>query len=119
MLVDRPLRNCHGLLAWASCFLLAVSLAGADPEIDPTTKLVKAENWELVSANCMACHSTKGFTQVRQNREGWEKTIRNMQMKNGLWPLGDMESKILDYLEKNYGLPEEAHNPKIRRPLVD
>ena len=42
-----------------------------------------------------------------------------MQEKNGLWPLGDMEVKILDYLETNYGLPKEARNPKIRRPLVD
>ncbi len=119
MLVDRAFRKGTGSLAWAFCLLLAGSLAAAEPEKDPVTKLVKAENWELVSANCMACHSTKGFTQVRQNRANWEKTIRNMQEKNGLWPLGEMESKILDYLEKNYGLPEKALTAKTRRPLGD
>ena len=95
------------------------SLCLAELEKDPTTNLIKDKDWELVTANCMACHSTKGFTQVRQNRKSWEKTIRDMQQKNGLWPLGDMEPKILDYLEKNYGLPKQPHNPKIRRPLND
>ena len=65
-------------------------------EKDALTGLIKAENWELVSVNCMACHSTKGFTQVRQERKNWLKTIRLMQEKHGLWPLGDMEPKILD-----------------------
>ena len=95
------------------------SATAAEPEKDPTTGLIKAKDWELVTANCMACHSTKGFTQVRLDRKGWEKTIRIMQEKNGLWPLGEMEVKVLDYLETNYGLPKEARNPKIRRPLVD
>ena len=60
----------------------------------------------------------QGFTQIRLDRKNWEKIIRLMQEKNGLWPLGTMESKILDYLEKNY-TTDEHHNPKIRRPLLD
>ena len=59
------------------------------------------------------------ITQIRLDRKNWEKIIRLMQEKNGLWPLGQMEPKILDYLEKNYGLTDEHHNPKIRRPLLD
>lgn len=86
---------------------------------DPLSGMVIDENWELVRANCVVCHSTKGFTQIRLDRNNWEKVIRLMQEKNGLWPLGEMEPKILDYLEKNYGLSDEHHNPKIRRPLLD
>ncbi len=89
--------SCLVFMALVGC------LTAAEPETDPVTKLIKAENWELVSANCMACHSTKGFTQVGQDRANWERTIRDMQKKHGLWPLGDMEPKIPDYLEKNYG----------------
>ena len=103
------------------CAILAMvglpMVQGEELEKDPTTGLIKAKDWELVSVNCMACHSTKGFTQVRQDRKNWEKTIRTMQQKNGLWPLGEMEPKVLDYLENNYGLPKQARNPKIRRPL--
>jgi len=117
MLADCPFRSECRLFAFLLYLVLTGSLTAAELEKVPVTKLVKAENWELVSANCMACHSTKGFTQVRQNRANWEKTIRDMQKKNGLWPLGDMEPKVLDYLEKNYGLPEKAFNLKIRRPL--
>ena len=119
MLVNQTFRLGIRLIVCGLCLAYVGSLAAAEPETDPVTKLVKAENWELVSANCMACHSTKGFTQVRQDRANWERTIRDMQKKNGLWPLGDMEPKILDYLEKNYGLPDVVHNPKIRRPLND
>lgn len=112
--------NLRTLISKGLLLLIGVlSATAAEPEKDPTTGLIKAKDWELVTANCMACHSTKGFTQVRLDRKGWEKTIRSMQEKNGLWPLGDMEVKILDYLETNYGLPKEARNPKIRRPLVD
>ncbi len=91
----------------------------AEKKTDPVSGMVIDEHWDLVRANCIVCHSTKGFTQIRLDRKNWEKIIRLMQEKNGLWPLGEMEPKILDYLEKNYGLTEEHHNPKIRRPLLD
>jgi hypothetical protein len=107
----------HKLILVALLWCGIVSVRAEEVEKDPATGLIKAENWEFVSVNCMACHSTKGFTQMRQDRKNWQKTIKTMQEKNGLWPLGDMESKILDYLEKNYGLPKEARNSKIRRPI--
>lgn len=93
--------------------------AEEEKKTDPVSGMVIDENWDLVRANCVVCHSTKGFTQIRLDRKNWEKIIRLMQEKNGLWPLGEMEPKILDYLEKNYGLTDEHHNPKIRRPLLD
>ena len=100
-------------------FLLSglLHLQAADPEKDPATGLIIADNWKLVKTHCMLCHSTKGFTQVRLDRKNWEKVIRTMQEQNGLWQLGVVEPKVLDYLEKNYGLPKEPHNPKIRRLL--
>ena len=93
------------------------SLNANDPKVDPETGLIMTENWNLVKTHCMLCHSTKGFTQVRMDRKNWEKIIRQMQEKNGLWQLGIVEPKILDYLEENYGLPKQPHNSKIRRPL--
>jgi hypothetical protein len=105
---------------WIVLLFLCINLTALqaeEPKKDPETGLFIAEHWELVTANCMGCHSTKGFTQIRLDRKNWQKIIRTMQEKNGLWPLGEMESKVLDYLEKNYGLPKEARNPKIRRPL--
>lgn len=93
--------------------------ADTDKKEDPATGMIVADHLNIVKANCMMCHSAKVFTQIRLDRENWVKVIRAMQEKNGLWPLGEMESKILDYLEQNYGLTEEYHNPKIRRPLLD
>lgn len=102
------------LLTFMGCLC---SLNADEPTVDPETGLIMADNWNLVKTHCMLCHSTKGFTQVRMDRKNWEKIIRQMQEKNGLWQLGTLEPKILDYLEGNYGLPEQPHNSKIRRPL--
>ena len=106
-------------LLFLFAYLLGMtSLFGYEtPEVDPATGLVMAENWNLVKTHCMLFHSTKGFTQTRMDRKNWEKIIRQMQDKNGLWQLGIVEPKILDYLETNYGLPKQPHNSKIRRPL--
>ena len=34
--------------------------------------------------------------------EQWNATIRWMQKTQGLWPLGDNQKIIVDYLRKNY-----------------
>lgn len=64
-------------------------------------------NFELVRANCTACHSGKLIAQNRATRAGWEQMIRWMQATQGLWDLGNKESRILDYLEKYYA-PQEV-----------
>ena len=97
--------------------LFGQSVFGQEAGVDKATGLKIARNWNLVKTHCMICHSTKGFTAVRMERKNWEKIIRLMQDKHGLWQLGVAEPKILDYLETNYGLPDKPHNPKIRRPL--
>jgi hypothetical protein len=71
------------------------------------TGLKVAEGFELVRANCTACHSGKLIAQNRATREGWQEMIRWMQATQGLWELGENEAAILDYLAANYA-PEET-----------
>lgn len=71
------------------------------------TGLIVAEGFETVRAQCTACHSGKLVAQNRATREGWEEMIRWMQKSQGLWPLGENEPVILDYLATNYG-PQET-----------
>ncbi len=82
--------------------------------IHVATGLVYAENFELVRAQCTACHSSKMITQFSATREGWESTIRWMQRTQKLWDLGENEGKILDYLALHYA-PEDTG----RRPNLD
>ncbi len=72
-------------------------------EIDKTTGLIAAPGIELVKAHCIACHSPRLITQNKADRQGWLSLIRWMQNSQGLWPLGDNEPIILDYLSANYG----------------
>lgn len=87
------------------------------PALDPFTGLVMAQGWELVRTHCFACHSMKTITQSGKDRANWAKTLQTMQQKEGLYPLGEMEEEILDYLAKNYPVFVRPHNPKIRRPI--
>ena len=77
------------------------------------TGLIAEEGYELIRANCGACHSLKLVTQNRNTRDGWLETIRWMQETQKLWDLGENEPGILDYLAKHYG-PEETGR---RKPL--
>ena len=74
--------------------------------IHVATGLVVAEGFEEVKATCTACHSGKLVTQNRASREGWKAMITWMQETQGLWDLGRVEGKILDYLAANYA-PQE------------
>lgn len=69
--------------------------------------LIAAKGFEIVKANCTACHSAKLITQNRATKEGWEAMIEWMQATQGLWDLGKNEPIILDYLATNYA-PEEV-----------
>jgi hypothetical protein len=84
-----------GLLLFAGSTHLSISYAADE--------LKAGLNAEIVSQTCIACHSLKLVTQNRADREGWLAMIRWMQEKQGLWPLGDNEDKILDYLSTYYG----------------
>lgn len=129
------------LLAWASILLVAGSIwfSFGSPGLDliiPASKenvivkkdiqenedqvvdgihlatgLIDDTGIELIKQNCLACHSSKLVTQNRMNRQGWKETIVWMQETQKLWDLGESESKILDYLAKNYA-PKKAGRRK-------
>jgi cytochrome c5 len=77
--------------------------ASAEPAVDPVTGLKMAENWEIVRANCTACHSAKLVTQQRGTAQQWLTMIRWMQAKQNLWQFDPVtEEKIIGYLADNY-----------------
>jgi len=76
------------------------------------TGMIYDDNFEIVRAACTSCHSAKLVTQNRATREGWKQMIRWMQATQGLPDLGKNESKILDYLAKNYA-PTDVGRRKI------
>ena len=77
-------------------------LGGPVGSVDEESGLIFDEGLDIVKANCGACHSTRLVAQNRLTREGWKKLIRWMQAEQNLWDLGENESIILDYLEKNF-----------------
>ena len=83
--------------------------------IDSLSGLVVAEHFEIVRAQCTACHSAKLITQSSASREGWEQMIRWMQKDQGLPDLGENEGRILDYLSQHYGIRKKGR----RTPLTD
>ncbi|PZX50601.1 hypothetical protein [Algoriphagus chordae] len=85
---------------------------------DVATGLIAGEGLELVKASCTACHSSALILQNRFTREGWHSKIVWMQETQGLWDLGDNESKILDYLAEHYA-PEEAHGRRAPLSNID
>jgi hypothetical protein len=96
---------------------MVLCFSTAQAEDDPATGLVIDQHWQLVASQCTVCHSARLVSQNRMNRRGWHATIKWMQKKHNLWPLGENESLILDYLEKHYNITGKAW---IRRKnLVD
>jgi hypothetical protein len=84
-------------------------------EIDTATGLIKAQGWDTVRNNCIACHSTKLITQNHGSRNRWEAIIEWMQVTQGLQQF-DVETQdtILTYLATYYGPKKDA-----RRALLD
>ena len=60
-------------------------VVAAEPAIDPVTGLVMTGDWEIVRANCVACHSARLITQQRGSAQQWLTMIRWMQKKQNLW----------------------------------
>ena len=83
--------------------------------VDSLSGLVMAEHFEIVRAQCTACHSAKLITQSSASREGWEQMIRWMQKGQGLQDLGENEDLILDYLSLHYGVKKKGR----RTPLTN
>lgn len=102
-------------------FLVAAWLIGAishAAETDPKTGLAIAPGYEVVSVHCTVCHSARLVTQNRASREGWLSMIRWMQDSQGLWPLGEQEALVLDYLSDNYGPLQVGRRPPLPPHLL-
>jgi len=86
----------------------AATASQAEPILDPVTGLKVTGDWELVRANCTACHSAKLVTQQRGTAAQWLTLIRWMQAKQNLWQFDpDTEGRIIAYLSENYA-PDTA-----------
>ena len=90
-----------------------------EPEIDAATGFRKVGDWELVRANCIACHSAKLVTQQRGTAVQWLSMIRWMQEKQNLWAFEpDVEAKIVAYLAENYPPAEDRRRAAIPPELM-
>jgi hypothetical protein len=83
-------------------------------QLDDETGMVIDRYWELTKAQCTSCHSSSVFVQTRATREGWSDMIDWMQTTQGLWDLGEHEPRILDYLEKHYGISENTRSHVLK-----
>lgn len=83
------------------------------------TGLIYDAHFDIVRANCTACHSGKLVAQNRATRAGWLQMIRWMQETQGLWDLGINEPKILDYLAKNYAPTAVGRRTNIEVAAVE
>ena len=94
-------------------------LAQSQASVDAATGLVIAEGWNDVRAHCGACHSYALLTQQRADRATWEGWIRWMQETQNLWQFEPAtESRILDYLAKNYPPQESMRRAPIPEDLM-
>lgn len=99
--------------------LLAANAGAQEAEIDEFTGLKKAAGWELVRANCVACHSAKLVTQQQGSAAQWLAIIRWMQETQNLWQFQPaVEDKIIAYLAENYPPSADRRRAAIARDLM-
>ncbi|MFT7289516.1 MAG: hypothetical protein ACI87W_003653 [Halieaceae bacterium] len=87
-------------------------------EVDGASGLNIDFGFDVVKIQCTVCHSAQLITQNRATRDGWLRMIRWMQDKQGLWPLGENEAVILDYLEANYSPTFAGRRPPLPSRLM-
>ncbi len=106
---------CTGLASSVSAQSQQQTAAG----IDASSGLVLAPGWQLVQANCGACHSYRLITQQRGDARFWLDTIRWMQRTQNLWPLPEEhESTIVEYLAQHYNESDWGRRPAIAPSLL-
>ena len=94
-------------------------VAAAEPRLDPLSGLKMTGDWEIVRANCVACHSGKLITQQRGTAQQWLTMIRWMQAKQNLWPFDPAtEEKIITYLAENYPPGESRRRAALAPDLM-
>ncbi|MEQ8261957.1 hypothetical protein [Pseudohaliea sp.] len=100
----------------ALCLLLPLVAAAEDAPL--AEGLVVAPGAALVSRHCTVCHGARLVIQNRADRAGWQTMIRWMQETQGLWPLGDDEEPILDYLAAHYGPTPQGRRAPLPPALL-
>ena len=87
--------------------LSAITLIGADTKFTlprETTALKPGPGAELVTAQCLLCHSADYIsTQPRLTRAQWQAGVTKMQQKYGAPIQTNSMDRLVDYLVKNYG----------------
>ncbi len=108
----------HALPVLVAMIVTPVGLA-QEAEIDASTGFRMTGDWELVRANCIACHSAKLVTQQRGTAAQWLSMIRWMQEKQNLWQFDpDVETRIVAYLAENYPPSEKRRRAAIPPELM-
>ena len=99
--------------------IFIISLSVQAVEVDKATGLIKAEGWEIVRNNCIACHSTKLITQNHGTRNRWLAMIEWMQTTQGLQQFNaETQETILSYLSVNYSPKEDARRSSLDPRLM-
>ncbi|MDH3609687.1 MAG: hypothetical protein OEQ24_10665 [Gammaproteobacteria bacterium] len=99
--------------------IFIISLSVQAVEVDKATGLIKAEGWETVRNNCIACHSTKLITQNHGTRNRWLAIIEWMQATQGLQQFdAETQETILSYLSENFGPKKDARRSSLDPQLM-
>lgn len=77
------------------------------------TRLIASQNFELVVSKGASCYSPKLTTRNHQIVKRWKSIIEWMHEKRNLWDHGKDESKIIEYLAKNYNQKNECRRRNL------
>ncbi len=106
-------------LALLVAFLLCPAAFANEPATDRDTGLVVAPGWELVRANCGACHSYRLVTAQRGDAAFWTDAIRWMQRTQNLWQMPpEVETSLIAYLAGNYNETDWGRRPPLSPSLM-
>jgi hypothetical protein len=109
----------HRALLITPILLVATVVSAQVVELDPMSGLKMTGDWEIVRANCIACHSPKLITQQRGSAAQWLNMIRWMQKKQNLWQFApDIEDRIIAYLADNYPPQDDRRRAAIAPELM-
>ena len=109
------------LLALVCIALIGLSEHAQDKStaIDPVLIQDSEGTWKLVRAHCTSCHSSQILKPLRLSRDAWQGVIKRMQDEEGLWDLGEDESKIIEYLTTYFGpTSASSQRPSRRAPIA-
>jgi catechol 2,3-dioxygenase-like lactoylglutathione lyase family enzyme len=73
------------------------------PTVVPETVLPAGENRELVVRTCTVCHPAELAVAKRHTKEEWNNTMERMMVRGAVAD-PEEQMRILDYLNKNFGL---------------